>query len=58
VSGAEQPAPEPTPEPEAEAPLVAAEAQSCVNCHTEKAILEAMAVEEEEVQSEESSGEG
>jgi rhodanese-related sulfurtransferase len=58
VSGAEQPAPEPTPEPEAEAPAVAAEAQSCVNCHTEKALLEALAVEEEVVQSEESSGEG
>jgi rhodanese-related sulfurtransferase len=58
LSGAEQPAPEPTPEPEAEAPPVAGAAQSCVNCHTEKAILESMAVEEEEVQSEESSGEG
>ncbi len=58
VAGAQEPAPEPTPEPTAEAPAVVAPAQSCVNCHTTQAILEGLAVEEDEVESEESSGEG
>jgi rhodanese-related sulfurtransferase len=58
VSGAGETSPEPTPQPVAETPEVLTPAQGCVNCHTNKAILEALAVEEEEVESEESSGEG
>jgi hypothetical protein len=58
VSGAQEPAPEPAPEPEAEAAEAVSPAQNCLNCHTNQDILQAMAVEEEEVTSEESSGEG
>jgi rhodanese-related sulfurtransferase len=55
---AQKPAQQPTPQPEAQAPAVAAPAQNCVSCHTDKASLKTLAVEEEEVQSEESAGEG
>ena len=58
VSGAEEPGEEPTAEPEAETAALATPAESCVTCHTNQGILEALAVEEEEVASEESSGEG
>jgi hypothetical protein len=37
---------------------VIAAAQNCVNCHTNEQILQGLAVEEEQVVSEESSGEG
>jgi rhodanese-related sulfurtransferase len=58
VPGTEEPGPEPTPQPPAEAAAVAAPAQNCASCHTTQAILQGLAVEEEEVESEESSGEG
>jgi rhodanese-related sulfurtransferase len=58
VSGAQEPAPEPTSEPVAEAPAAETPDQSCVSCHTNQGTLEVLAVEEEEVASEESSGEG
>jgi mono/diheme cytochrome c family protein len=58
VSGAEEPSAEPTAEPGAETAALATPAQNCISCHTDKAILETLAVEEEEVESEESSGEG
>jgi rhodanese-related sulfurtransferase len=58
VSSAQEPAPEPTSEPVAEAPAAETPDQSCVSCHTNQGILEVLAVEEEEVASEESSGEG
>jgi rhodanese-related sulfurtransferase len=58
VSGAEGEGPEPTSPPVAEAPAVLVPAYNCVRCHTDKASLQRLAVEEEEVQSEESAGEG
>jgi rhodanese-related sulfurtransferase len=58
VSAAGESGPEPTPASEAEAPAVVAAAQNCVSCHTNDSILRSLAVEEEEVQSEESAGEG
>lgn len=58
VPGAEEAGTEPTPEPVASPPAVAAPAENCVNCHTNQALLEGLAVEVEEVKSEESSGEG
>jgi rhodanese-related sulfurtransferase len=58
VAGAEEPATEPTPPSAAEVPAIAAPASNCVSCHTSQAILKRLAVEEEEVESEESSGEG
>jgi rhodanese-related sulfurtransferase len=58
VPGAEEPAQEPTPSPVADASALVAPAHNCVNCHTSQAILKRLAVEEEEVESEESSGEG
>jgi hypothetical protein len=58
VPGAEEPAPEPTPQPGAEGPAAAAPESTCVLCHTDQRILERLAVEEEEVESEQSSGEG
>jgi rhodanese-related sulfurtransferase len=58
VAGAQEPGQQPTPQPEAQTAAVAAPAQNCVTCHTNQAILEILAVEEEEVQSEESAGEG
>jgi hypothetical protein len=58
LPGAEEPGAEPMPQPEGEALLVVAPAHNCVSCHTDKASLKQMAVEEEEVQSEEASGEG
>jgi len=58
VSGAEEPGPEPTPPPGAEAAAVLAPAHNCVSCHTDKASLKRLAVEEEEVKSEEATGEG
>jgi len=57
VTGALEPGAEPTPEPAGEA-AAAAPADNCVRCHTDKAILKGLAVEEEEVKSEESAGEG
>ena len=56
--GAEEPGAEPVPQPEAEALLVVAPAYNCVSCHTDKASLQLLAEEEQEVASEESSGEG
>jgi rhodanese-related sulfurtransferase len=58
VPGAEEPGLEPTPAPVGEATAVLASAHNCVSCHTDKASLESLAVEEEEVVSEESAGEG
>jgi hypothetical protein len=58
VSAVEEPGAQPTPEPVAEAPAVLVPGQNCVDCHIDQAILENLAVEEEEVESEESSGEG
>jgi rhodanese-related sulfurtransferase len=58
VAGAQEPAPEPTSEPVAETPAVETPAQNCVSCHTNQGTLEVLAVEEEEVVSEASSGEG
>jgi rhodanese-related sulfurtransferase len=58
VVGAEEPVPQPTPQPTAEAPEAVAPASNCLFCHTNQEILELLAVEEEEVESEESSGEG
>jgi rhodanese-related sulfurtransferase len=58
VTSPQAPGQEPTPQPEAQVPTVAAPAQNCVTCHTDKASLKTLAVEEEEVQSEESAGEG
>jgi rhodanese-related sulfurtransferase len=58
VVGAEKPVPQPTPQPTAEAPEAVAPANNCLFCHTNQEILELLAVEEEEVESEESSGEG
>ena len=58
VGSAQEPGAEPTPEPEAEAAAWLTPAENCITCHTNQSLLEAMAVEEEEVVSEESSGEG
>ncbi|MEJ2212361.1 MAG: rhodanese-like domain-containing protein, partial [Anaerolineae bacterium] len=58
LSAAQESGAEPTPEPQAGAAALVTPAQNCVNCHTNQDILQAMAVEEEEVVSEESSGEG
>ncbi|MBN1139829.1 MAG: rhodanese-like domain-containing protein, partial [Anaerolineae bacterium] len=58
VSGAAEPGAEPTSPPVAEVPVVVAPADNCVRCHTDKASLKSLAVEEEEVESEESAGEG
>lgn len=57
VSGAEEPTTGPTA-PTGEAAVVLVAESTCVSCHTDKARLEELAVEEEEVASEESSGEG
>ena len=58
LPGAEGPAPEPTSVAAAEVPGVIPEAYNCVICHTDRDSLERLAVEEEEVESEQSSGEG
>jgi rhodanese-related sulfurtransferase len=58
VSGAQEPGAELTPEPEAEAAALVTPAQNCVSCHIDKGILQTLAVEEEEVVSEQSAGEG
>jgi rhodanese-related sulfurtransferase len=58
VTGAGEPVPQPTPQPTAEAPEAVAPASSCLFCHTNQEVLGYLAVEEEEVESEESSGEG
>jgi rhodanese-related sulfurtransferase len=58
VPGAEEPGLEPTAPPVAEAPAVLPEAYNCQSCHIDKASLQELAVEEEEVESEESAGEG
>jgi rhodanese-related sulfurtransferase len=58
VGAAQEPSEEPTTEPEAEAAALVTPAENCITCHTNQVLLEAMAVEEEEVVSEESSGEG
>jgi mono/diheme cytochrome c family protein len=58
LSAAEKPGEEPTAEPEGETVAAVTLAQNCVICHTDQGILQVLAVEEEEVVSEESSGEG
>jgi rhodanese-related sulfurtransferase len=58
VPGAQEPGAGPPPEPVAEVPAVVAPAGNCVRCHTDKASLKSLAVEEEEIESEESAGEG
>jgi rhodanese-related sulfurtransferase len=58
LSAAGESGEEPTPEPEEEAIAPVTPAENCVGCHTNQGILQVMAVEEEEVVSEESSGEG
>ena len=58
VSSAQEPVAEPTVEPEAETAALVTPAENCVSCHTNQGLLEVMAVEEEEVVSAESSGEG
>jgi hypothetical protein len=58
LSTAGQPAEEPTAEPEVETAALPTPAENCVSCHTDQGILQVLAVEEEEVVSEESSGEG
>jgi rhodanese-related sulfurtransferase len=58
LPGAEETVPEPTPPTEAEVPTAVTPANNCITCHTDKASLKRLAVEEEEVQSEESAGEG
>ena len=51
--------PSPTPRPVAEIPSMQAEATNCISCHTDKAAVQALAVEEEEEKdTEESTGEG
>jgi len=52
------PTPGPTPQPIAALLPTQAEASNCMSCHTDRQSLEALAVEEEEVKSEETSGEG
>jgi rhodanese-related sulfurtransferase len=58
VSEAEETGAEPAPSAEAEAPALVLPAQNCVSCHTDQASLQKLAVEEEEVKSEEAAGEG
>jgi hypothetical protein len=58
VAGAEEPEPEPTAEPVVEGEAVVAPAYNCVSCHIDQVSLKSLAVEEEEVVSEESAGEG
>jgi len=58
VSATEEPGEEPTAEPEGETVALVTRAQNCVSCHTDQDTLQDLAVEEEEVVSEESSGEG
>jgi hypothetical protein len=60
LAGAEAgPTPVPTPAPVAELPPTQMSASNCMACHTDQSSLEALAVEEEEeVKSEETSGEG
>jgi len=51
--------PTPEPTPAAEMPVTQAAATNCISCHTDKASVQALAVEEEEEKvSEESTGEG
>jgi rhodanese-related sulfurtransferase len=51
--------PAPVPTPVAEVPITQAEASNCISCHTDKAAVQALAVEEEEEKTtEESEGEG
>jgi len=57
VYGAEEPGAEPAPE-QGEAPAMVTPAQNCVSCHIDQGTLQELAVEEEEVVSEASSGEG
>jgi rhodanese-related sulfurtransferase len=52
------PTPVPTPAPVAELLPTQISASNCIACHIDKSSLQALAVEEEEVKSEESSGEG
>jgi rhodanese-related sulfurtransferase len=58
MTGAEEVTPEPTTPPAEEVPVVVAPAHNCASCHMDKESLKRLAVEEEEVQSEESAGEG
>jgi rhodanese-related sulfurtransferase len=58
AASVQEPGKTPTAEPEAEAIAPVTPAQNCVSCHTNQGLLQTLAVEEEEVVSEESSGEG
>ena len=52
---------EPTPQPPPVVELpeeVSVGANNCASCHTDQSLVQALAVEEEEVKSEEASGEG
>jgi len=50
--------PVPIPTPVAELPEVSVGANNCASCHTDQSLVQSLAVEEEEVKSEETSGEG
>jgi hypothetical protein len=59
LAGAEpSPAPTPAPQPIAALPPTQVGAGNCMSCHTDRPSLEELAVEEEEIKSEETSGEG
>ncbi|MEA3338403.1 MAG: hypothetical protein U9R15_00410, partial [Chloroflexota bacterium] len=49
---------EPVPPPVAELPEVSVGANNCASCHTDQSLVQSLAVEEEEIKSEEASGEG
>ena len=49
---------EPISQPVAELPEVSVGANNCASCHTDQSLVQSLAVEEEEVKSEEASGEG
>ena len=58
AGAAPSPAPVPAPPPVAELPPTQISASNCIACHTDRSSLQTLAVEEEEVKPEESSGEG